>query len=110
RPVAGRGEQLAMHRQIGEPEVRHPALSCTQQLARTSEAQILFRNDETVIGLAESLESRFRGFSEWRLIHKQAGRAVLSAPDAAAKLVELGQSEPLRMFDHHDRGFWHIDA
>ena len=32
------------------------------------------------------------------------------APDPAAQLVQLGQTEPLRVLDHHDGGVGHVDA
>ena len=35
---------------------------------------------------------------------------MLSAPDAAAQLVELGEAKALGVFDEHERGVRHVDA
>src|SRR5437588_2981722 len=43
-------------------------------------------------------------------LEEQAGRGVLAAADPAAELMELGDAEPLRALDEHDRRVGDVDA
>lgn len=52
------------------------------------------------------LASDFR----FRISHQYAEGSVLSPSDPSAKLMELGQSEPVGVHNNHQRGIRHIDA
>ena len=51
-----------------------------------------------------------RCFAQRRPVEQQAIGRTITPTDATSQLMELGEAKPLCALDHHDRGFWHIDA
>src|SRR4051812_6336345 len=95
--------------QVREPEGRQAALADAEHLAWTAQPQVLLRNRETVLGPPQDRQPGARGGVQRRLVEQQAGGFPRAAADATAKLVQLGQSEPLGMLDNDDAGIGHVD-
>ncbi len=91
-----------MGAQIGEVEFLHAALAHAEHLAGAAQPQILFGDDEAVVGLAQGLQPRFRRVAQRRLINQQAGGFGAAAADAPTQLVQLRQAEAFGMLHHHD--------
>ena len=96
--------------EIGEAQLRQPALPRAEHLAGAAQPQILLGDAEPVLGLAQDREPPPRDLAERRLVQQEAGRGLVAAPDAAAQLVQLREAEALGVLDDHDRGRRHVDA
>jgi len=49
------GEQILMHREVGQAEARHAALPGAEDLAGAAQAQILLGDAKAVLGLAQDV-------------------------------------------------------
>src|SRR5687767_11060476 len=49
RHLLGTGKDRAIADQVGNGELRHPALACAEKLARTAKLEVLFSDDEAVV-------------------------------------------------------------
>ena len=85
------------------------ALAHTQYIARSAQSQIFFCNIKPVIGMTHD----FQPVPDLLLsvaLHKNTIGLDLSSPDPSAQLVQLSQTEPLGVFNHHDSSIRNIDA
>ena len=72
--------------------------------------QILFGDDEPVLGAAHHVQSLARRVRQRLAVEQDTRRLLGAASDPAAQLVQLRQPEALGMIDDHDRGVRHVDA
>src|SRR6478672_6874933 len=89
--AAGGFEQLAVANQIDHPERRHAGLTRAEEVARSTQPQIAFRDLEPVGRLGHRLQPLARVVGQ-RLEQQKAERLVPIAADPAAQLVELRQT------------------
>ena len=80
-----------------------------EEVAGAPEGQILPGNLKAVVGLAQGLEP-LQGFGIPVGGEQNAVGLRVAPPDPAAKLVELAQTEPVRVLDDHQRGVGHVHA
>ena len=95
--VAGGRQQILVAAEVGEAEVRHPALAQAQHLARPTQPQILLGDDEPVVGRAQDLDPR-----PCRLA-RAASRRAGGTPTAACRARpgrEAGGAGPGRSARH----------
>ena len=85
-------------------------LARAQDLAGTTQAQILLGNTESVIGFAHQRQARPPGLAQRRSAQQDAAARPRAPPDPAAQLVELGKPEALRTLDDDQGRIGHIDA
>ena len=90
-------------------EFRQAALARAEEIAGTAHSQIGLGQDKTIGGRLHHLEPLF---AHWRGVigQEKAVRGAATATDPAPELVQLGQTEPVRGLDHHDRRIWYVDA
>ena len=100
---------LVLHR-IGEAEAGQACLALAEGVAAAAEAEIGVGDDEAVFGVAQHRQPLAGGLVQAVLVQQQAEAGLGAAADASAQLVQLRQAEALRVVDHHDAGFRHIDA
>ena len=93
-----------------EAKSRRAGLAGAEHVAFASELQVFLGDAEPVLGLAQGLEPRLRGFAERAFIQEEARRAAGAAADPPAQLMQLSKSEPLSVLDDHDRRLRHVDA
>ncbi len=86
-------QQSRITRKIGHAKRRQTSLASPQQLARTSQFQVLFGNDETIVGLTHGFQPLPRHRRQRRLVHQHATGSSRTAPDPTTQLVQLGQPE-----------------
>ena len=92
-------------RSVGMPDWRVPKKSPGPRSSRSRSAI----SKPSVVSV--SAFSRARALVGQRiLIQQDAVRLVRPAADAAAQLVQLRQTEPLRVLDQHDGSVRHVDA
>src|SRR5712692_4156701 len=93
-----------LHRLVG-----HSVLSRAQQLPHPPYPHVLLGELEPVVDAPHQLEptdTRLR-----RVVGEQEAVALGgAAPDAASELMQLGETETVRPFDHHHGGVWNVDA
>ena len=99
-----------MLRQAGDAEQRHPALPRAQHFAAAPQSQVLFGDDESILGAAHDVQSLARRVRQRLAIEQDTRRLLCAASDPAAQLVQLRQPEALGMIDDHDGGVRHVDA
>src|SRR5205807_4112233 len=97
--------QLDVVREAGQLQVGHAGLLDVEEGSLPPEPQVLVGELEAVSGPGERVEPG-PGLLVLlvALVEEEAGGRVLAASDPATELVELGQPEPLRVLDEHDRG------
>jgi hypothetical protein len=96
--------QLADLLGAGEAELRFAGLARAENLAGAAQAKVLLGDAEAVIGLAHQSEPRARRLAQDIAAQQQADAVLVSAPDPAAQLVELGETKAVGMFDDHQGG------
>src|SRR5919201_6483793 len=77
-----------------------------EELARSAKAKVLLREREPIVRARHRLEAR----RSLRVPDEDAVTAQLPAPDAAAQLVQLRQTEAFRTKHEHHRSVRHVDA
>ena len=87
-------------------EARHPkarlaGLPGAEDFAGAAQGQVLFGDVEAVLALTDDLEPFPADLAEWGAVEQDAVALAAAAADAAAQLMELGQPQALRVFDHH---------
>src|SRR3954471_21935430 len=84
-------QELAVAEQIGHTKIRHACLPGTEELAGSPQAQVEFRDLESIGRLHRGVEALL-GFRSKRLLavrHEHAKRFCGAAPDAPTQLVQL---------------------
>ncbi len=112
--LAGGGDQArvqqARHQQAGVVAVLGPG--CSQEIAWTADLEVDLGEVEAT-GVADHGAEAAVGVSGVGRVgvgEQQAERLVFPSADAAAELVQLGETETLGALDHHHGGVGHIDA
>ena len=95
---------------IGQPEPRQSRLLRAQHVAAAAQPEILVRDQEPIVGIAQQRQPPPRRVVHPLLVQQQTEARVRSAPDPPAQLVQLRQPEAFGMLDHHHRRRRHIDA
>src|SRR5262249_15115364 len=103
-------EDISIEHQIRDPEFRHPRLASTGHFTGTAELKIDLCQAEAVDCRNHCLNALAGHVvqSAWR--HPNAQGLLRATSDAAAQLMQLRESESLRMFDEHDGGIRHVDT
>ena len=99
--------ELFVAQRVGDAEGRHAALPLAEQIAHAAKPQILARDLESVFGLNEHLQP-LRNLGT-HVAEQDAIGLLRTAADAAAQLVQLRETEPLRMLDRASPSRWHVD-
>src|SRR6185503_10289501 len=94
--------------EIREAQQRVAALALTEKLAGSANLVVALRDLESIGGLENDLKP-LTGVTGQLAVEQDADALARAAPDAAAQLMQLRQSEALRTFDHHQRGVGHVD-
>src|SRR5579862_4908996 len=95
-------DQVFMCRKVRKAQRRQPALLCPEHLAAAAQPQILLRDAEPIVSLAQDRDALARHGAEWTLVEQQTGRGLAATADPAAQLVKLGEAKALGVLDHHD--------
>ena len=95
---SGRSRTRSAMRSRASPVWRVPSSSPGPRISRSPP-----RDLEPVGGRAQHLQARARRPGQGSVVHHHAGAASCAAADPAAQLVELGESEALRVLDDHER-------
>src|SRR3954465_3133302 len=101
RSAACRLDEHAVAGEIGEAKQGISALPLADVLARPPQLEVLAGELEPVAVLADHLQPRARGFGETLAEKKDADAVARAASDAPAQLVQLGEAETFRAFNHH---------
>src|SRR5690606_22068670 len=96
-------QQVGVAGEVGEAEAGQAGLAGAEQLARTAQGKILFRDLESVVGGAHGFEALLRQRRQRRLVQQHATGGRAAAPDPPAQLVQLRQAQALRILDDHQR-------
>ena len=109
RSAASRALSLSSSSRIGSAtrKVAHAALTLAEQVAHAAQAQILARDDEAVVAPDEDVEPLLRLGAD--VAEQDAVRRLRAAPDAAAQLMQLRETEALGMLDEHHRRVGDVD-
>lgn len=89
------------HRAVGDA-----ALPCAEKFSRTTQLQINFRQCKSVGVFDEGMQARTAQVEG----KQEAVGLVLSASDASAELVQLGESKTFGVFNNHDGRIGDIHA
>ncbi len=100
--VAGAFHQAVVEQGSG-PETGKALLRRAVNLARAAEFKVNFGEQEAVVVGFHCLKAS-QGFFRLTVRKKKTIRLVLTASHAAAELVKLGQTEPVRSLNHHNGG------
>ena len=111
-------QQSGIADQIGRAELRQTPLSHAEEFSRTPDPEILLRDDEAVGRLDQRLQPSPGGRGPLLVRRtrrlprhqQQAGRSLWSPPYPATQLMQLRQSETIRVLDHHHGRVRHIHA
>ena len=96
----------------GVAEVTHgdigdAGLSESEEGSRTANLEVFLGEEKAVVAFNESVKTVVGAVFSRK---EEAIGLVCPASDASAKLMELGESESVGVFDNHDSGIWHVDA
>ena len=80
-----------------------------EQLAPAAQLQVFLGDPEPVLRLAHQGKAPLAGFGQFLAAQQHAAALFRSAPHPAAQLVQLGETEPFGLFDHHQCGRGDID-
>src|SRR5437588_13042116 len=94
--------------QVADLERGQTALRCAKQIARSTQIPIGFGHFKSIARFFEHRQLR-RCLLRWIRTQQDAIRLVLAAADPSAKLMELSQSETLRILDEHHRRVCNIN-
>ena len=95
---------------VAETEFGQTRLARAHEFARSAKLQVFLGNAKAVGGLGHDLEAARTSCSTVTVGEEQAVRLPATAADAAAQLMQLGQSEPVGILDQHDGGLGDIHA
>src|SRR5581483_11576198 len=106
---AGLLEEFHFVGDVGELELGKAMLAGAEEFAGPAEGEVHLGDFEAVVGAGHGGEAFFGGFVA-AVGDEDAEGGVLSASDAAAELVELGEAESLGVVDDDDGGVGDVDA
>ena len=107
---SGANDPFPVAKQVCEAKILGAPLSSSGDFTGTSVFEIGLRDGETIVGGGENLEPSQRMFRRTVTGDENAPGLPTPATHPPPKLVELGQAEPIRGFDDHDRSGWDIDT
>src|SRR6266446_3987098 len=96
-------KQFAIAQRIGDVEAQVPSLARAEKLSRTAELEIGFSDLESVGCAHHGFEPRAGFISHTGRRHQNAVRLPRAAANSPAKLMQLRESEALRVLDDHHR-------
>src|SRR5688572_23603021 len=109
RLAPGLDEHLDVAQELGDFEVRHSTLATTEEGALTPYGEVdLGELEPVLIGLQRSKPSI--GIFGLGCSYEETLRGMQSSAHTSPKLVELGEPEPLRAFDHDRARVRHVDT
>src|ERR1700693_2449633 len=100
RFVARQVQQRPVRGKISEAKTRQAGLLRAKHLAFAAQAEVFLGYPKSVLRVAHDRDSRLGRLAEWRPVEEQAGGFGAGAPHASAQLMQLGEPEPLGLFDH----------
>ena len=103
-----RGHQCALLFQVGNLETRQARLRSANHITRPSHLQIFLGNEESILRISHDPKPPLGRFAQRGLVHQQACRSSIAAPDPPAQLMHLCQSKIFRTLNHHDRRIGYI--
>ncbi len=95
---------------VAEPEAGQARLPLAQQVAAAAQAEILVRDREAVLRVAQQGHAAPAGLGQPVLVQQQAVALRRPAADPAAQLVQLRQAEAVGVLHHHHAGAGHVDT
>lgn len=98
RCVAYGREQVCVAHQVGDLELQQARLSGSEHFTRTTQLEVFFRDNKTVIGLTHDAQPLPPDLRQWRVIQQHAVTDGTAASDASTQLVQLSQAEALGGF------------
>ena len=108
--IAGTNQPIAISHQVREFKGKSSCLPSSEKFSRTPDLQVGFSNSKAVVSFLEDFQALSGDLSgSCRSKEKTIGLSG-SAPHASSKLMELGESESLRVLDDHDGGVGDVDA
>src|SRR6185369_14325697 len=110
RIAAGDFQQVGMCLEARDAKAWGSRLARAEQFAFAAQFQVFLSDAKSVFRFTHDRQARMTSFAQWPLVEQDAGRSLVTAPYASAKLVKLRQAEALGMLDHHDRRIGNIDA
>ena len=81
-----------------------------KHIAAAAQPKILVGDEEAIVGVAQQRQPAPGRVVHPVLVQQQAEAGRGAAPDTAAQLMQLRQTEAFGVLDHHHRGRRHIDA
>ncbi len=109
--MAARFEQkLGVLQEAPKPEARHAGLPGTQQFARSTEREILFRDAKPIVRRGHGVEPATPVFADRAAGDEETMRRAAAASHASSKLMQLREPEALRVEDDHHRRRRNVDA
>ena len=102
-------EHGAVADEIGDPELGKPRLPRAEELPGPPHREVHLGDLEPVVGFRHGGDAA-PGVSRRRSAEQDAVALERPAPHAAAKLVELGETEALGVLDQHHGRVGHVDA
>ena len=110
RLLSSQFQELSVPYNIREQELGHPRLAGPEKLTRSPNFKILFRNLESILGLAQDVDTLVCLLRAQIFGHQNAESRVLTTPDSSSELMELRETESLGMLDHHEGSAGNIDT
>ena len=107
--LLGALQHVHVRAEIGHVHLRQAVLAGAEEVARAAQPQILLGDLEAVVGLRHDGKAR-AVFLPVVVGDEDAPALVLPAPDAAAELMELAETEALRVLHDHQRRVRHVHA
>lgn len=104
------GQEQAETRTLRQTEAGKSGLPVASDVSPAADPVILIGDQKAVIRVAQKAQTPDGGRCGGPVVEQQTERLFRAAPDASAKLVELGQTEAFGLFDDHDGGSGDIHA
>lgn len=93
---------------IRKRKIQQSALPHTKKIPRSAQLHIPVRDLKSIIRFAENIQP-FPDMLTVQGVQKNAVRLCAATSDPSAQLMQLCQSKPFRIFDHHYSSIRHID-
>ena len=102
-------QHLRVRAEIRHVHLRQAMLAGAEEIARAAQTQILLGDLKAVVGFTHDRKAGFYLLA-FVVGDKDAPALVPAAPDTAAQLMQLAETEALGVFDDHQRGVRHVHA
>src|SRR5512145_728018 len=98
RFAAGFFHERMIAKQVADPQCRQAGLPRAEEVAWSAKREVALRDLEAVCGIGQRLQALAPLLGERLLVEQHAERLVGATADASTQLVELGETEPFRVF------------